>query len=670
MSIVSFALQRRKFAFSWSQASLVGLFLLSCSTSAIANCTTAELGCAILTESLPPSDGTNVKALGMTQNGTRIVGSYLIEGLKHTYVWSDGRPYGLNGRDAFGISGDGTRIVGSRSFAVDPSLTEAMLWENGIGIELGSLSQQNINSLARGISHDGRLIIGEAADENGLRKAVSWSVTNGRVLITKLAELDTAKESSAFGISGDGRVIVGRAGFQGVRNIAVRWMSDGTIENLGGFTTTYGSTALGSNWDGSVVVGRSYIDSAFERAFRWDAATRQMENLGTLTGYTDSAAYAVSGNGDVIVGSSWGGPLGRVAFRWTRATGMQDLNTLLVRAGVDMTGISLSEASAISRDGRLILVNSFQRAYLVSYVDNVTAGITTPDALTSSGREAANERASAMVDMQALSNVLLLEDQRLRPSNQMRAFLMSGSRVGGVGGRYYNGENVILRLGLAAARADGSAIDVTRALIASGAAQYFLEMDGLRPFIEIGGQFAPDTQLTIRRSYRNGAGSVNVAGHGTGTLAYAYARLGMGYDITVQSELALWAELGRQAMRSHGYNEPLQGNPFNATSSGGRDTQSVMKLRAQFTTGLSEDIEATVWGAKAAAFDRTSTVRLNIVGFDASPPSLEAFRWAEYGARLSYALNKETKIDVFAHGQRGEEIKSRLHLGLAGRMTF
>ncbi len=623
-----------------------------------------------MTESPPPRDGTNVKALGMAQNGTRIVGSYLIEGLKHTYVWSDGRPYGLNGREAFGISGDGTRIVGSRSFASDPSLTEAMLWENGIGIVLGSLSQQNINSLARGISHDGRLIIGEAADENSLRKAVSWSVTNGRVLITRLTELDTGKESSAFGISGDGRVIVGRAGFQGVRNIAVRWMSDGTIENLGGFTTTYGSTALGSNWDGSVVVGRSYIDSAFERAFRWDAATRQMENLGTLNGYTDSAAYAVSGDGDVIVGSSWGGPLGRVAFRWTRATGMQDLNTLLVRAGVDMTGISLSEASAISRDGRLILVNSFERAYLVSYIDNVTAGITTPDALASSGREAANERASAMIDMQALSNVLLLEDQRLRPSNQMRAFLMSGSLVGGVGGRYYNGENLILRLGLAAARADGSAIDVTRALIASGAAQYFVEMDGLRPFIEFGGQFAPDTQLAIHRSYANGARTVNVAGHGTGTLAYAYARLGAGYDLTAQSEFALWAELGRQVMRSYAYAEALMGNPFNATSSGGRDTQSVAKLRAQFTTAMSDEIEATLWGAKAAAFDRTSTVRLNIVGFDASPPTLQAFRWAEYGARLSYALNKETKIDLFAHGQRGEEIKSRLHLGVAGRMSF
>jgi probable HAF family extracellular repeat protein len=606
----------------------------------------------------------------MTQNGTRIVGSYLIEGLKHTYVWSDGRPYGLDGRDAFGISGDGTRIVGSRSFASDPSLTEAMLWENGIGIVLGSLSQQNINSLARGISHDGRLIIGEAADENGLRKAVSWSVTNGRVLITKLAELDTGKEPSAFGISGDGRVIVGRAGFQGVRNIAVRWISDGTMENLGGFTTTYGSTALGSNWDGSVVVGRSYIDSAFERAFRWDAATRQMENLGTLNGYTDSAAYAVSGDGDVIVGSSWGGPLGRVAFRWTRATGMQDLNTLLVRAGVNMTGISLSEASAISRGGRLILVNSFERAYLVSYIDNVTAGITTPDALASSGREAANERASAMIDMQALSNVLLLEDQRLRPSNQMRAFLMSGSLVGGVGGRYYNGENLILRLGLAAARADGSAIYVRRALIASGAAQYFVEMDGLRPFIEFGGQFAPDTQLTIHRSYANGARSVNVAGRGTGTLAYAYARLGAGYDLTAQSEFALWAELGRQVMRSYAYAEALMGNPFNATSSGGRDTQSVAKLRAQFTTAMSDEIEATLWGAKAAAFDRTSTVRLNIVGFDASPPTLQAFRWAEYGARLSYALNKETKIDLFAHGQRGEEIKSRLHLGVAGRMSF
>jgi probable HAF family extracellular repeat protein len=637
---------------------------------AFANCETAEIGCAILRESPPPRDGSGAKALSMTQDGRRIVGTYLIDNLKHVYVWSDGRAFGLDGREAFGISGDGSRVVGSRNLASDSSLTEAMLWDNGIAISLGSLSADTNISLARGISFDGNTIIGEATDASGLRKAVRWRWQEGAFIISKLAEFDSSKESAAFGISGDGKVIVGRAGSQGVRNIAVRWLTDGRIESLGGLTSNYGSTALGTSWNGSIIVGRSYIDSAFERAFRWDASTSQIENLGTLTGYTDSAASAVSGNGDVIVGASWGGEHGRVAFRWTRATGMQNLNTLLTHAGVDMTGIFLSEASAISRNGRLILVNSFERAYLVSYIDQTTAGITTPDALASSGREAANERASAMVDMQALFNVLLLEDQRLRPSNQIRAFLMSGSLVGGVGGRYYSGENVILRLGLAAARADGSAIDVSRALIASSAAQYFVEMDGLRPFIEMGGQFAPDTQLTIHRSYANGARRVNVAGHGTSTLAYAYARLGSGYDLTAQSEFALWVELGRQAMRSYAYAEALMGNPFNATSSGGRDTQSVAKLRAQFTTALSDEIEATIWGAKAAAFDRTSTVRLNIVGFDASPPTLKAFAWAEYGARLSYALSKETKFDVFALGQRGEQIKARLHLGVAGRMNF
>lgn len=643
------------------------LFAMGCATPALATCSSAELGCAVLIETPPPRDGSDAKGLSMSQDGTRIVGFYLVNAFKRAYVWSDRISYGLDGREAFGISGDGLRIVGSRN--LDMGVTEAMLWENGIATHLGGLSS-DVNSLARSISNDGHLIIGESVDDNGLRKAVKWSVERGQVTITKLAELDSARESSAFGISGDGNVIVGRAGQLTIRNTAVRWLSNGRVEDLGGLTNNYSSTALNANWDGSVIVGRSSVADSNDHAFRWDAGTRRMLDLGTVTGYVSSAATAVNGTGDVIIGTSWGGPNGRVAFRWTQQTGMQDLNSLLIRAGVDMTGIYLSEASAISRNGRLILANSPDRAYLVSYIDNVVAGITTPTALSDSGREAADQRARAMIGVQSLANTLLMDDERLQASSQLRSFIMGGSLAAGMSARYYNGEDMVVRMGFAAARDEARQIDVNRALIASAAAQYFITHDHSRPFMEAGVQLAPDSDLTIQRSYANGARMITVSGHGRATMAYIYGRLGIAHDLTKETELALWVERGRQSLHSQGYIEGLAGNPFNAESSPGRDGMSIAKFRAQVTTLLRDDIEVTLWIARASGFARSSTVRLNIVGYQGADPALASFRWHEFGARLSYALTATTKVDIFAQGHQGGVIGHALHLGIAGRMVF
>lgn len=634
---------------------------------AFATCGSAELGCAVLTETPPPRDGDNAKGLAMSQDGTRIAGFYLVNGLKHAYAFSDRNAFGLDGRDAYGISGDGTRIVGSRN--LESAATEAMLWQNGIAFRLGSLTT-DINSLARSISHDGRLIIGEATDENGLRKAVRWLVDDGHIAISKLFELDPARESSAFGISGDGNVIVGRIGLANASNAAARWLRDGTVEDLGGLTSNYSSTALNANWDGSVVVGRSSTADSNDHAFRWDAVTRRMQDLGTVTNYVSSAATAVSGNGDVIVGMSWGGPDGRVAFRWTQKSGMQDLNRLLTRAGVDMTGIFLSEASAISRNGRLILANSPERAYLVSYIDDVVAGITTPNALSASGRDAANQRAATMISLQALTNTLLMDDEPLRASTQIRGFIIGGSLAAGMSARYYNGQNTIIRVGLAAARDEARQIDVTRALIASASAQYLIELQSTRPFIEMGGQLAPDSDLTIRRSYANGARMITVSGHGRGTMGYIYARFGLSHALTKDSELALWIERGHQRLYSRGYAERLSGNPFNAESSAGQDGLSIAKLRAQFTAALQENLEMTLWIARASGFSRGSTVRLQIVGYQGADPDLPTLRWREYGARLSYAVSRSTKIDLFAQGHQGSLAGHAFHLGIAGRMAF
>jgi probable HAF family extracellular repeat protein len=81
-----------------------------------------------------------------------------------------------------------------------------------------------------------------------------------------------------------------------------------------------------------------------------------MVDLGTLGG-SNSGALGVSADGSVVVGySNYDGNnnVGH-AFRWTTATGMKDLNTLLANAGVNMTGITLASATAVSGNGQFII---------------------------------------------------------------------------------------------------------------------------------------------------------------------------------------------------------------------------------------------------------------------------------------------------------------------------
>jgi len=81
------------------------------------------------------------------------------------------------------------------------------------------------------------------------------------------------------------------------------------------------------------------------------AANPQMTDLGTIGGATGNFfAEAVTPDGTVVVGASVypGSGGNRDAFYWTQALGMQDLNTLLKNAGVNVTGIDLINAAGVS----------------------------------------------------------------------------------------------------------------------------------------------------------------------------------------------------------------------------------------------------------------------------------------------------------------------------------
>ena len=90
-------------------------------------------------------------------------------------------------------------------------------------------------------------------------------------------------------------------------------------------------------------------------AFRWTSGGG-MVGLGDLPGGTfESDAKDVSADGSVIVGHA-ATALGFEAFVWTGTGGMQNLRELLIAGGATgLTGWTLTEANAVSADGRTVV---------------------------------------------------------------------------------------------------------------------------------------------------------------------------------------------------------------------------------------------------------------------------------------------------------------------------
>jgi uncharacterized membrane protein len=81
-----------------------------------------------------------------------------------------------------------------------------------------------------------------------------------------------------------------------------------------------------------------------------------MVGLGDLPGGTfESDPWDISADGSIIVGIG-NSALGQEAFLWTSDGGMRNLRDLLIAGGATgLTGWTLTQASAMSADGRVIV---------------------------------------------------------------------------------------------------------------------------------------------------------------------------------------------------------------------------------------------------------------------------------------------------------------------------
>jgi probable HAF family extracellular repeat protein len=216
---------------------------------------------------------------------------------------------------------------------------------------LGRKPASVADGIANGVSADGSVVVGQGVSASG-GEAFRWTIGGGMVGLGDLP--GGSFYSFAHGVSGDCSVVVGESrSASGLE--AFRWMSNGGMVGLGDLPGgDFESDSEDISADGSLVVGYSASASGLE-AFRWTSGGG-MIGLGDLPGGTfNGDPWDSSADVSVIVGIG-NSALGAEAFRWTSAGGMQNLRALLMAGGATgLTGWRLTQASALSADGRTIV---------------------------------------------------------------------------------------------------------------------------------------------------------------------------------------------------------------------------------------------------------------------------------------------------------------------------
>ena len=587
----------------------------------------------------------------------------------------------------------------------------AFRWQasDGVTTDLGTLASPaddaDTFSAAFGISNDGSTIVGGSKlGPTDVEHAFRIGSDN---IMTDLGSLaGAASNSFATAVDSDGSVVVGGTDVTGGGSHAFRWdqtpsTNTGVMTDLGGFGGNSAATAV--NLDGSVVVGGADMDVVIAsthanrtHATMWTAPTNTPTDLGVLPGDTASIANDVSGDGTIVVGVSdptgVAGPTGDIlgvsydaatshAFRWTQATGIKDLRQLLVDAGVDMTNVRLSSANGISEDGQVIVgagifpgtPSGSTSAYLVRYCDGPcpddSTGITTPSSIGTSLASVASQQHSLTNNVSGSADGLLGFNQPVGGGNELGGFGAAGSFTLGSSGRWDLTGNTTLIGGVAFTQQSYSGVDVTSAgLTAMGLRYTTPRGKDLATFIEGGGWVAPAMDLTFTRTYANGAGTATGIGSTNGFMGSVYARAGVVWTPRPSREIALSGTIGHTWTNVAGYAETGgASNPFPATFTDQSAQANYIKVQASWTEALTPKWDMTLSAAVGRTFSSSGSVNATVTGLGSVAAGPADYTFAEYGARFGYKLSARDTIDVFAFGSSAEGLGSHFEIGTGFR---
>jgi len=290
-------------------------------------------------------------------------------------------PGGTSDSYAYGISDDGTTIVGVASSST--ALAEAFRWTTEAGMVGLGVLPDSLGDEALGVSPEANVIAGQwyprtpavtfaplrwTADEGlaGLApldpnqpRGRAYGATDAAVTVGYTGEYRPVKwgldaqpialelppyyeQGFARAITPDGSLIVGATGRPGVWYATV-WSDQHDVRAI------CAGVARDVTPDGSVIVG------SYEHAWRWTEEDGRVYLGWLLDPSETNTARAVSADGSVAVGWARDGSA-EAAFIWESLGSMRSLPEVLENDyGLDLTGWELLRAYDISADGRTIV---------------------------------------------------------------------------------------------------------------------------------------------------------------------------------------------------------------------------------------------------------------------------------------------------------------------------
>jgi probable HAF family extracellular repeat protein len=304
-------------------------------------------------------------ARSVTDDGSRVVGgSKDASGRDYAFRWAEdtgmislGWLPASRSSVAYGVSGDGAKIVGWSPWMWQGAGGGAFLWTTSDGMQSMGTLPGGLSSAAQAIAGNGSVVVGWSSTAgNSPIYAFRWSSSTGMQSLGTLG----GSESRAFGVSRNGSVIVGWSLNQIGERWAFRWTSAGRMQGLYPLAVCCGE-AYGVSDDGLVIAGRAHsavTEQWHACLWTWNVSDYSPNDLGTLGG-NESQAYACTNN-QIAVGWAHNAAGQRRAFRWTPSAGMVDLTA--VYASLLSPGSYLELANDISPDGRFIVGQGYNAA--------------------------------------------------------------------------------------------------------------------------------------------------------------------------------------------------------------------------------------------------------------------------------------------------------------------
>ncbi len=255
----------------------------------------------------------------------------------------------------------GSWIGGGASSTLTGSDMEAAIYFTGSGSweARGSLDGGSPRSMIYALDASGEIEAGSSSSPESGGTQQQAAVRNESAWEALETPPNAVPRGDAYGVDALGTVIVGRtatASSGSNKREAARW-SAGGVEILrfpGGGAAEGQARAIDPS--GEFIVGQARNSQNLLEAFAWSQG--EMAGLGDLDGGSfESEARAVATDGNVVVGrgTTAAGPR---AFIWKPEEGIRSLREVFEElSGTDLGTWKLEEATAISRDGRVVAGN-------------------------------------------------------------------------------------------------------------------------------------------------------------------------------------------------------------------------------------------------------------------------------------------------------------------------